>query len=313
MYIEQALKSKHEWWRYLIGFVIVIVAWLIIGRLPMQLLIAYKKNTLGVEAHSLNEIINLLGNNTYLVLYIVSFAIGLFTLFVVVQNLHKFTILKLTTSRSKFDWNRFFMSFFTISLASLLTVYISYKIYPEVFILNFDLEKFVMLFLVVLLLPIQTSLEEYIFRGYLMQGLGVSSMCKWIPFIGTSVLFGIMHLGNPEIAQMGDVVLVFYIGTGFTLGIMTLMDEGMELALGFHAANNMIGALLVTADWTVIQTDSVFKNIGDPKVGIEIFIPIVIQILILFIFSKIYKWNGWKEKLFGKLHTLKEETTNKKY
>ena len=33
--------------------------------------------------------------------------------------------------------------------------------------------------------------------------------------------------------------MIYYIGTGFLFGIMTLMDEGTELALGFHAANNL--------------------------------------------------------------------------
>jgi hypothetical protein len=35
-------------------------------------------------------------------------------------------------------------------------------------------------------------------------------------------------------------MFVYYIGTGLFLGILTLMDE-MELALGFHAANNLVG------------------------------------------------------------------------
>ena len=34
---------------------------------------------------------------------------------------------------------------------------------------------------------------------------------------------------------------------------MTLMDDGLELAIGFHAANNLFAALLVTADWTVFK------------------------------------------------------------
>jgi hypothetical protein len=42
------------------------------------------------------------------------------------------------------------------------------------------------------------------------------------------------------------------------------MDEGMELALGFHA-NNLVGALLVTSDWSAFQTHSIFKDISEPK------------------------------------------------
>jgi hypothetical protein len=45
--------------------------------------------------------------------------------------------------------------------------------------------------------------------------------------------------GNPEVSKLGILCLCYYIGTGF-LRILTLMDEGMELALGFHAANNLV-------------------------------------------------------------------------
>ena len=69
-----------------------------------------------------------------------------------------------------------------------------------------------------------------------------------------------MHYANPEVDKLGNMVYVFYIGSGLFAGIMTLMDEGLELALGWHAANNSISSLLVTADWTALQTHSVYKD-----------------------------------------------------
>jgi hypothetical protein len=45
------------------------------------------------------------------------------------------------------------------------------------------------------------------------------------------------------------------------------MDEGMELALGFHAANNLVG-LLVTSDWSAFQTHSIFKDVSEPEAGL---------------------------------------------
>ena len=80
------------------------------------------------------------------------------------------------------------------------------------------------------------------------------------------------------------------------------MDEGMELALGFHAANNLVSALLVTSDWTAFQTHSVFKDISEPSAGLDVVVPVVaIYPILLFIFSKKYKWTNWKEKLTGKI------------
>jgi membrane protease YdiL (CAAX protease family) len=83
----------------------------------------------------------------------------------------------------------------------------------------------------------------------------------------TSLIFGSMHVFNPEVAKMGYVIMIYYIGTGLFLGVITLMDEGIELALGFHAANNLVGAILVTSDWSVFQTYSIFKDMSEPSAG----------------------------------------------
>jgi hypothetical protein len=81
------------------------------------------------------------------------------------------------------------------------------------------------------------------------------------------------------------------------------MDEGMELALGFHAANNLVGALLVTSDWSAFQTHSIFKDISEPEAGLDVILPVmIIYPILLFIFSKKYQWTDWKEKLTGKIN-----------
>ena len=105
--------------------------------------------------------------------------------------------------------------------------------------------------------------------------------------------------------------MVHYIGTGFFLGIITLMDEGLELALGFHAGNNLFAALLVTADWTVFQTNSLLRDISDPDIGVlEIFSSVlVIYPILIFIFAKKYKWTNWKEKLIGSVTNDTEQNT----
>jgi hypothetical protein len=70
------------------------------------------------------------------------------------------------------------------------------------------------------------------------------------------------------------------------------MDEGMELALGFHAANNLVSALLVTSDWSAFQTHSIFKDISEPKAGLDVILPVmVIYPILLYIFSKKYQWS----------------------
>ncbi|MFB9058174.1 lysostaphin resistance A-like protein [Mariniflexile ostreae] len=314
MYIAQAFKSLHEWWRYLIGFFIIVIVWQSIGMVPLGIAIALEAMETGTVLTDIPQMISVLGNNMFLFLMLLSFAIGLVGVIFTVKLWHKQSFISLTTARKKIDWKRFWFIFFLWGIVSSSFVLIDYYFNPQDFELNFQLGPFLILCLIaILLVPLQTSFEEYLFRGYLMQGIGVMAKNKWLPLVITSVCFGLMHLANPEVEKLGYVIMVYYIGTGFFLGILTLMDEGLELALGFHAANNLFAALLVTADWTAFQTHSILKDLSDPsEMGlIEIFIPVfVVFPILLLVLSKKYKWTHWKYKLTGKATELIKENDN---
>ena len=135
-----------------------------------------------------------------------------------------------------------------------------------------------------------------------MQWLGLLSKNRWVPLFLSSILFGLAHFANPEVSKMGYKIMFFYIGMGFLLGIVTLMDDGLELALGIHFANNFFACILSTSDWSVFQTPSLFKELSAP--GIEfyhIILMFTLYFLIIFIFAKKYNWASWKEKLFSKI------------
>lgn len=304
MYIKQAFKINNDWWLYVIGIVIVFVG-IVIGQIPHTISLAMKAFQSGKSLDALEnpyELLKLLDSNLNLFLMLLSFAVGLLVLIIVVKYIHKQTFTSLTTSRSSIDWGRFWFAFLIWGSFTIVSIIITYIIEPDNYSVNFDPIPFAILVLVSLIfIPLQTSFEEYFFRGYLMQGIGILTMNRWIPLFLTSTLFGLMHFANPEIDKLGHILLFHYVGTGFVLGIMTLMDEGLELALGFHAANNLFGALLMTADWTAFQTHSIFKDISEPELGnLELFFPLlVIYPLILFVFAKKYKWNNWNKKLFG--------------
>ena len=305
MYIEQAFKSYHEWWRYLVGFVIIIFASQL-GAIPLLVAVALKTVLSDGNLDNIqdpNVLMGVLDSNLTLFLMLLSFAIGLAGLYFVVKFLHRQPIQELTTSRRKTDWGRVFFGFGLIAVFTVLVTGYGYFTNPEDYVLQFDLVPFLILAVIaIVMVPLQTSFEEYLFRGYLMQGIGVLAKNRWLPLIITSVVFGGLHMANPEVDKLGPVIMVFYIGTGFLLGIMTLMDEGMELALGFHAGNNLIAALLVTADWTAFQTESILKDISEPTAGFDVLAPVlIIYPIFLFIMAKRYKWTDWKGKLFGKV------------
>ena len=299
-YIQQVYKGKNETWMFLIT--VIITAGLFIANLIYFLFFSEGIDVME-EQRKLMELIP--SKNFWLAVNLLPFAILLGLLFLLVKFLHQRSILSLTTSRSKVDWKRVFFSFSLIVIITISTFALSYYSDPSQVVWQFDPVKFSILLIISLLLfPLQIGLEEYLFRGYIMQHLGVFVKNRWFPLILTSVLFGVFHGANPEVAEMGWIIMIFYIGTGLLLGIMTLMDEGLELALGFHFGNNLMAAILVTSSWSALQTDALFMYTAEEATSevLEIIIPVlVVYPVILLIMAKKYKWKNWKEKLFGKV------------
>ncbi len=310
MYIEQGYRGDLGLWKYFIlptGFIgLMVINYLTTVNSPVS-----------VE-DMMEDLIAQLGTNTVLILVLFPLAFGLFVVLGWTKLVHPQSIRSLTTARPKIDWSRVFFAFGIWSLITVGLTLADYFISPEDYVLNFNWDAFWKLAVIaVLLIPLQTSFEEYLFRGHMMQGLGILFKNRWAPLLITSVIFGLMHLGNPEVGKLGMGVMVFYIGTGLFFGVMTLMDEGLELALGFHAANNLVTALLVTADWTAFQTDSILKDVAEPGLEWDAYIPIfVVFPLLLYFMGRKYGWKDWKERLTGRVlskaearELLKEDTS----
>ena len=301
MYINQAYKGDNTGWR-------VLVTTLLTAGIFVVNFIAYffmTKEEMDEVYQSMSEI----PNNMSLVLNLSPFIFLLGLLFLLVRLLHKRSILSLTTSRNEVDFKKIMFSFGLIVLMTISAFAVSYSMDNSTILWNFNPLKFTVLFVISLLLfPFQIGFEEYLFRGYLMQQIGIIAKNRWVPLLITSVMFGVFHSANPEVAKMGFGVMVFYIGTGFFLGIMTLMDESLELALGFHLGNNLMAALLITTDYSALKTDAVFKYSGveNPLNTLnEMIISILIVYpIILFIFAKKYNWSNWTAKLTGKIQVV---------
>ena len=303
MFIEQGYKGLHEGWRYLVGFMLVFFAWQLLGAIPLGAALVLRAMEGEEISADLTQMADILGSNLFLFLMLITFAIGLAGLYLVVRFLHKQSWTSLTTARNRVDWKRIFFAFFLWTIVSGVFIAIDIAMRPDDYVFNFDLWPFVILVLIaIIFIPLQTSFEEYFMRGYLLQGLGIWTKNRWMPLLFTSAFFGLLHIFNPEVAKLGYGILVFYIGTGLFLGIITLMDDGLELALGFHAANNLTAAILVTADWTAFQTHSLFRDISEPELGWDVFLPVlVIYPILLLVFRYVYKWNNWQERLSGRV------------
>ena len=304
-YIQQVYKGNNQWYHWIFTLILVFFGWQIIGVFPLSgVAFSYSSDMNEFANAAQNNFMTLgIDKNLFLFLIIISFISGLLTLIFGVKYIHRRTFKSLVTSRNLIDWKRFWFAFFTWGIIAIILTIVGIFMSPENYIWNFKpIPFFTLLAVSFLFLPFQTTFEELLFRGYLMQGIGTVVKNRWFPLIFTSVCFGLLHGANPEVEKLGAISMVFYIGTGFFYGIITLMDEGTELALGLHAINNIIAAFFVTTNWTVFQTDALYVDISEPSVGFEMFFPVLILYpFLLYVFSSKYGWNNWVEKLTGKI------------
>lgn len=299
-YLEQIKTNNNRFVDYIKGTLIFIFFY-ILGQIPLTLFVISKSN-LTANPINQNDIFSGLPPNITLFLVLLPFVAVVPFVYLVVTRLHQRSFTSLVTSRKRVDYKRILFSFLLWGTVSASMVIFDYWINPDDYVWNFKPLAFLILFLIsIVMIPIQTSMEELVFRGYLVQGFGVLCKNRWMPLLITSVLFGLLHIWNPEIDKLGIHLIWYYIGTGLFLGVITLMDEGMELALGFHAANNLVTALFVTASWTAFQTESLLIDNSEPSLGLELIITLaLIYPLLAFIFAKKYQWKNWITQLTHK-------------
>lgn len=287
MYIKNGFFVKNKWFYFI----------------PISLFLLLNINAFFSPRPDYSALVAQVGELPFFTMNVALFLLFFTLLFFIVRVIHNQPIVQFTTGRKKIDFKRILFSFSLWGGIIVLQTLLSYWIFPSDYQWNFEPIPFFTLVLISLLfIPFQAGFEEYFFRGYFLQAMAIVSRNKGIPILFSSIFFGLVHVANPEIGKMGYGFLLFYISLGLFLGILTLMDDGLELSLGFHIANNFFISFLTTSSWSVFQTPSLLKEVSEPEITglylLSFFLPLL---LLLYIFAKKYHWTDWKSRLFGKI------------
>ena len=294
-FIDQGKTGENGVLPYVLTIALIFLAY-VIGSFGLFIDFSLQSNVLDGTQGSMDVFISVLGENRVLFWLMFPFVLVFISFLLSIKYIHKRSIKSIFTARESFDWKRVLISFSLIVAVLSLTTFIE-VFYNNSYELNFDLTKFLILVIIALLIiPIQTTIEELVFRGYLMQGLTMKMGSNKHAVILSGIMFGIMHLGNPEISAIGNHVIIYYIASGVFLGLLALYDNGLELSIGYHAANNIFMALIVTNDWQVFQTNAVYVNTAPPELSwIDLLISLAIFPVLFLIYKKIFKWSSLKE------------------
>ena len=180
-----------------------------------------------------------------LVVTLLPFAAVHLTLALSLLFLHRRPLRSLVSPGGAFRWRFLFLAGGAWLVLCGLVDGVQYLIDPSIYRWSFDAARFwPYLAVALLLLPVQTSAEELVFRGYLTQAFGLRARSLWVPLLAPALLFGLLHAANPEVAAYGwQFVMPQYLGIGLLLGWVTLRSQGLEIALGLHLANNLYTGL----------------------------------------------------------------------
>jgi uncharacterized protein len=252
-YVEAARWGKHRGWRYVLGLMIILFAWLIVGTVA-SVLVAFALS--GQPDHTA---LSPVGRFLYIMAGFPFFLAGIL---LTVSLIHRRPLRTLITAREKINWRRVGQGFVAWFVPFCLIGGLGqYLFYPDTFSFNSDLTTFALFVPIALVFTaIQTTTEELFFRGYIVQGTSLIWSNRVFLALVSAVIFTLPHLLNPEAIAGGwlTVFFTYFLVPGLVWTVVSLIDGTTELAIGVHFANNIGGILLINITGSAVTTPALF-------------------------------------------------------
>ena len=282
---------------------LVLFMWQAVGAIPFFTVCEYLQN---IEITQFQCDGTQITGDSVLLDYLLSnymFIIGIIGVWIAVRVLHKKTLTQVVTGRKTFDYNRVVYAIWVgFLLHSALLILDVLFIHTEITFRSPSFSEYITFFLfAVVLTTYQAGFEEIFFRGYLLQGLSLIARNRVVITIVSSVLFVLPHLANPEPFEYGFApyaTSLFMFALFMT--VIVLVDGGIELAIGYHALNNLWIGLIANTEVTALHTPSLLivpieRYAMFPDVPVQL----IVYIVFLVILNKKYQWFTWKTMMPG--------------
>lgn len=243
-FLDLARRGRNDWWRYLLGAATIAFFWLVLGYVPYLLLVHAGLSDPPFDFVAIN----------------LSIFMMLAGLAATVKLIHRRSLRSLISPDECIDWARIARGAGVWALLATAVALVEHLAYPGRYYLSFDPARFFMFMaLVFALTPLQSAVEELVFRGYVIQGLGLLTRRPLAIAVLSSIVFTLPHLLNPEVREHGAIIMAAnYFAIGMLLATVALRDGRLELAIGLHAANNVFLALVANYEGSALMTESVF-------------------------------------------------------
>ena len=254
--IREVFPARPRLWKWILGTVLIVATWQVGG---LGLMIGFA-SLLGVPIEDLETFPGVDPWRAGLIT-LVTFV----PLFLIVPPLYRLIlripIKRLITDRERISAARICHGFLAMSAMIIPLSAIDLILNDEQYRYTFEWSLFWPYLLVALtLLPIQTTAEEFFFRGWLLRWNNNGKFPIWAVAILNASLFALPHMSNPEIKGEYLVAFLYFASVGGMLTIATLRDRSLELAIGAHFANNFFAGVLVSYQDAALPSAAVFMT-----------------------------------------------------
>ncbi|MFC7399254.1 CPBP family intramembrane glutamic endopeptidase [Chelatococcus sp. GCM10030263] len=110
-----------------------------------------------------------------------------------------------------------------------------------------------------LALMAQSSAEELLFRGYLVQSLAARFRNPWIWAFPPTIVFAFLHWEPGASGAMNAAILVSIAGFGTAALLVTYLTGDLGAAMGIHFGNNLF-ALLIASHQRLFNIPALFQS-----------------------------------------------------
>lgn len=239
-FLEYAARGKNSWWRYILccitAFIFVIIG-LIVLLLPLTLAHALPADFAQELQHPKDAVAFFLGTG----LTFGGLMLGLIASTAIFQRKRVRDII------GRWRW-RYFLAGLVIWLGvQCLSVVVDFLIAPKGFSITASQQTWSLAFAALVGISVQSFAEEFIFRGYLTQGLLLAIKKPLPAAIVSGLIFGAAHISN-GIPQTANAVVF-----GIVCALIAIRTGGIAFTYGLHLTNNLFGAIVVVSSSDVFN------------------------------------------------------------
>jgi len=243
-FLAQAARGRGAWWHYLVGLVLLLASWFLAA---IVLLLAFEfAGATGATGWALDP-----WAEKYLELNIIFVPLMPATL-MVVALWHRRPMASLVTGAARVAWGRIALAF---AVAFALFVAMALVGGEDPAHPSMPAALLRVLPLVLIFTPIQSAGEELLFRGYVMQATASLTRSRVAIVVFNGALFAALHSYNPA-AQVNVLALGGYFLSGAGLALVALRDDGLELPIGGHIANNLLSFMVLALTQQEIEAEA---------------------------------------------------------